>query len=79
MLKEYDFWQTQRISFNGLNFFGTNGTDEEVFLNYEGFNVGLKGDAERIAEKYIKAVEENFALTGGIWEKVGAPLFTDFL
>ena len=32
-------------------------------------NVGLKGDAERVALKYIKCVNDNFEKTGVIWEK----------
>lgn len=53
MLKEYDFWQTQRISFNGLNSFGTNGTDEEVFLNYEGLNDRVRETSDVKEEQYV--------------------------
>lgn len=35
-------------------------------------NVGLNNDADRIAEKYIAAVERNFYETGRIWEKYDA-------
>ena len=34
--------------------------------------LGLFGDAERIAEKYIKTVDDNFLKTGRIWEKYDA-------
>ena len=35
-------------------------------------NVGLNNDADRVAEKYIAAVERNFDKTGRIWEKYDA-------
>lgn len=35
ILKEYDFWQTNRKNAVGLNSFGNSGTDAEIMWNYE--------------------------------------------
>ena len=35
MLKEYEFWQTKRMGYNGLNSYGTHGTEEEIANNYK--------------------------------------------
>lgn len=35
-------------------------------------NVGLVADAKRIAEKYVKTIEDNFKTTGRLWEKYNA-------
>lgn len=35
-------------------------------------NLGLFSDAKRIAEKYVRTVDENFATTGQLWEKYDA-------
>ena len=43
------------------------------YISYRALlNVGLTGDADRIADKYVKLVENNFAETGRIWEKYDA-------
>ena len=35
MLKEYDFWMDKRKGYNGLNCYGTNGTEQEIAENYK--------------------------------------------
>lgn len=35
-------------------------------------NYGLKEDALRVAEKYVRLIETNFEATGGLWEKYNA-------
>ena len=37
-------------------------------------SVGLVADAKRIAEKYVKTIEDNFKTTGRLWEKYNAKL-----
>ena len=44
IVKEYEFWQTQRKAKFGLNNFSTNADDELKMLNYEGFS-------DRVLEK----------------------------
>lgn len=43
------------------------------YLSYVAMkNVGLVADAKRIAEKYVKTIEDNFKTTGRLWEKYNA-------
>ena len=58
ILKEYDFWQTQRMTKFGLNNFSTNGNEELKMLNY----IYL---SERVLEKR-ETKEEQLALAEDI-------------
>lgn len=53
MLKEYNFWQTKRLSYNGLNSYGTNGTEEEVFSNYNWHHNRVKESSDIKEEQYV--------------------------
>ena len=44
-----------------------------VYFAYEGLKAaGLHADAQRIADKYIRTVDDVFAQTGALWEKYDA-------
>ena len=53
MLKEYNFWQTKRLSYNGLNSYGTNGTEEEIFSNYKWHHNRVKESSDIKEEQYV--------------------------